>query len=132
VVVMGVAAVALLAAGCSLERLMVQCVCGATLGLLLSEGFFFYQPSVPFNRPRMPGRTNFPMLLTMYFGVFPLLMIYVVKLETQLAAHPLRLLWVVLLAVAARLMFVALRKLLGEAEEVAEGYDGEFVLLGLS
>jgi len=70
--------------------------------------------------------------LDAYLGIFPLMLTQIIRLEAALA-HNLRLLfWVVLATVAMRAAFLALRRLLGDFEEEVEGYDGEFVLLGLS
>ncbi len=122
----------LLAIGWGWRRVLVQVVCGAALGVLMNDGLFFFQESVPFNRPRMPGRTSLPIVLTMYLGVFPLLMTWMMGLALRLE-RDLRLLgWVALMAAVGHVLFLALRRWLGDFEEEVEGYDGEYVLLGLS
>jgi hypothetical protein len=114
------------------RQVMVQAVCGMAISYLLVDAFFFSQWAVPFNRPRMPGRTSLPLTLTLYIGVFPLLLGRVVKMELWMEKSLLRVLWIALAAVALRGVTNALRRWLGDEVEPAEGYDGEFVLLGLA
>jgi len=120
------------AAGWGVRRLLVQTVCGLCLSVLLTDGFFFSQHSVPFNQPRMPGRTSFPLMLTLYIGVFPVFILGVISMEMQMEKNLLKLL---LLAFVTTVVHVALGVLHRESEEVEEemeGYDGVFQLLGLS
>jgi len=124
--------VGLLAGGWGWRRVLVQVVLGAALGVLMSDGLFFFQQSVPFNRPRMPGRTSLPIALTMYVGVFPLLLTWMMDLSVRLEKSMGLLMWIALAVVAGHVVFVALRRWLGDFEEEVEGYDGEYVLLGLS
>jgi hypothetical protein len=129
----GAAAFGVLAiAGCGVRILLAQAVCGLGLAILMSDGLFFFQPSVPFNRPRMPGRTSLPLMLTAYLAIFPLLLMQMGRLETYLEGHLWRLLWVPLAVAVVRAGFMGLRRILGDFEEEVEGYDGEYVLLGLS
>jgi hypothetical protein len=123
--------IALGASGWGLRRLLVQAVCGLCLCVLLTDGFFYSQQSVPFNQPRMPGRTSFPLMLTLYVGVFPLLVERMVAMEIGLER---RLLSLAPLALAVMLLhaLAVLRRGPGEIEEEMEGYEGEFQLLGLS
>ena len=114
------------------RQVMVQAVCGAAISFLLVDAFFFSQWAVPFNRPRMPGRTSLPLMLTLYIGVFPLLLGRVVLMELWMEKSLLRVLWIALAAVALRGVMNALRRWLGDEVEPVEGYDGEFVLLGLA
>ena len=114
------------------RQVMVQAVCGVAMSYLLIDAFFFSQWAVPFNRPRMPGRTSLPLMLTLYIGVFPLLLGRVVMMELWMEKSLLRVLWIALAAVALRGVMNALRRWLGDEVEPAEGYDGEFVLLGLA
>jgi hypothetical protein len=130
---LGALVIALLAfAGCSPRVLLVQATCGVGLGILMSDGLFFFQPSVPFGRPRMPGRTSFPLLLTAYIAVFPLMLMEMVRLETHLESHLLQLFWIALAVFIVRAVLIALRRMLGDFEEEVEGYDGEYIVLGLS
>jgi len=114
------------------RQMMVQAVCGVAMSFLLVDGFFFSQWAVPFNRPRMPGRTSLPLMLTLYIGVFPLLLVRVVMMELWMEKGLLRVLWIAFAAAALRGVMNALRRWLGDEVEPAEGYEGEFVLLGLS
>jgi hypothetical protein len=118
-------------AGWDSRKLLVQAVCGVCLCLLLSDGFFFAQRSIPFNQPRMPGKTNFPLLLTLYVGVYPLYVEGMCRLEMGLERHIGRLAVVCFAAAALHWAAFALRGLSSEAEDLAE-YDGEFQLLGLT
>ncbi|HEY1742605.1 MAG TPA: hypothetical protein VGG18_05525 [Granulicella sp.] len=130
--VLGCVVAVLRMAGWDMRHLAVQIVCGLCLCLLLTDGFFFFQQSVPFNQPRMPGRTNFPLMLTLYIGVFPLFVFGMIRLEMSMEKNLAKLL---LLGVTALVIHVALnvlRRGSEEVEEEMEGYEGEFQVLGLS
>jgi len=118
-------------AGWDLRKLLVQAVCGVCLCLLLSDGFFFAQRSVPFNQPRMPGNVSFPLMLTLYIGVYPLLVVGMGRMEAWLERHTQHLATVCFVAAVLHLAAFALRGLSKEAEDLAE-YDGEFQVLGLT
>ena len=123
---------ALRAAGWNLHDLLVQLVCGLCMCVLFTDGFFFLQRSVPFNQPRMPGRTSLPLFLTLYIGVFPPLIYGVIFLEGKLEASLMKL---VSLALGTLLMHAGISLLKDasvEVEEEMEPYEGEFQLLGLS
>lgn len=114
------------------HQLLVQAGCGLCLCVLLTDGIFFFVQSVPFNQPRLPGRTNLPLLLTMYVGIFPLFVFAVIWIELRMENHLPDLL--TLLAGTA-LLHVGLQKLRHSSDEIAEevdGYEGEFQILGLS
>ena len=119
-------------AGWDARRLLVQAVCGVCLCLLLTDGFFFLQQSVPFNQPRMPGKTSLPLMLTLYVGVFPPFIFWVIYMETQVEKHIAKLLLLGLGALAIHAGLRMLRQGPDEIEEEMEGYEGEFQLLGLS
>jgi hypothetical protein len=119
-------------AGWDARRLLVQAVCGVCLCLLLTDGFFFFQQSVPFNQPRMPGKTSLPLMLTLYVGVFPPFIFWVIYMETQIEKHMAKLLLLGLGALAIHAGLRMLRQGPDEIEEEMEGYEGEFQLLGLS
>jgi hypothetical protein len=123
---------ALLIAGWDLPHLMVQLVCGLCLAIFLTDGFFFFQRTVPFNQPRMPGKTSLPLMLTLYIGVFPPFIIGVVYLEKQLELHLARLPLLVLGTACVHAGLGLLRSKSTQVEEELEGYEGEFQLLGLS
>jgi hypothetical protein len=118
-------------AGWDARKLMVQAVCGACLCVVLSDGFFFAPRSVPLNEPRMPGKVNFPLMLTLYIGVYPQYAMGMARLETWLERHTVHLATVCFVAAAAHIAAAALRGMSSEAEDLAE-YDGEFQLLGLT
>jgi hypothetical protein len=123
---------ALRIAGWDGRHLLVQLVCGLCVAVLLTDGFSFFQRSVPFNQPRMPGKTSLPLMLTLYVGVFPPFIFGVIYLEKRLELNLGKL---ALLGVAAILIHVGLGMLRNgppEIEEDLEGYDGQFQLLGLS
>lgn len=123
---------ALRVTGWDVRHLLVQAVCGLCLCILLTDGFFLFQPSMPFNQPRMPGKTSLPLMLTLYVGVFPPFIFGVIYMETQMEKDMGKLL---LLGVVTAVIHAALVMLRGksvEVEEEMEGYEGEFQLLGLS
>jgi hypothetical protein len=123
---------ALRMAGWDARHLLVQVVCALSLGVLLTDGFFFSQQSVPFNQPRMPGKTNFPLMLTLYVGIFPLLILGVIQVEMQMEKNLMKMLLPTLVALGIHVALTLLRRGSDEVEEEMEGYDGEFQLLGLS
>ena len=123
-------AAALAALGWNSRQLLVQAVCGLCLCVLLTDSFFF-QRRIPFTHPRMPGRTNFALMLTLYIGVFAPFLYGVVYLETILEKRPLGLLWMILATASLHVVLRARREPM-EVEEEMEGYEGEFQVLGLS
>ncbi len=123
---------ALRLAGWNAQRLVVQAVWGLCLGVLLTDGFFFFQQSVPFNRSRMPGRTSFPLMLTLYVGVLPPFIFEVSSMEIRMENKLLLLLLLASVTTAIHLVLEMLHQGPEEVEEEMEGYEGEFQLLGLS
>jgi hypothetical protein len=123
---------ALKAAGWDARHLLVQAVFGLCISILLTDGFFFSQNTVPFNQPHMPGKTSFPLMLSLYLGAFPLFVGLTVTAEMQIEKHPGRLLLLALITMSVHTALTLLRRGPGEVEEEMEGYDGEFQLLGLS
>jgi hypothetical protein len=119
-------------AGWDARQLLVQAVCGLCLCILLTDGFFFFLQSVPFNQPRMPGRTSLPLMLTLYIGVFPPFIFGVIYTEMQMERNLGKLLLLAIVTTAIHVALQTLRKGYEEIEEEMEGYDGEFQLLGLS
>jgi len=114
------------------RQLIVQAVFGLCLCVLLTDGFFAFQRAVPFNRPRMPGRTSLPLMLTLYVGVLPPAIVGIILMETASEKHLAKLLLVVLPVALAHIVFRALSNGPDEVEEEMEGYEGEFQLLGLN
>jgi hypothetical protein len=123
---------ALVLAGWDVRDLLVQAVCGLCLCILLTDGFFFVQQGVPFNRPRMPGRTSFALMLTLYVGVFPPFIFAVIYMERQMEKNLLKLVLLGVAAIATHAVLDLLRRGSEETEEEMEGYEGEFQLLGLT
>ncbi|HEX4156079.1 MAG TPA: hypothetical protein VHY48_10740 [Acidobacteriaceae bacterium] len=130
--VMGCVLGLLWTAGWSGRALLVQAVCGMCLSVLLTDGFFFFQRSVPFTRPRMPGKTSLPLMLTLYIGILPLFLLGMVKLEMLMELHLMRLLVAAAIAAAIHGALTLMRESGDEIEEEMEGYEGEFQLLGLA
>jgi hypothetical protein len=128
----GSVALALHSAGWGAKLLLIQIVCGLSISILLTDAFFFSQQAVPFNQPRMPGKTSFPLMLTLYIGVFPLFVFCVAQSELRFERHLAKLLLPILITIAIHTALTLLRRGPGEVEEEMEGYDGEFQLLGLS
>ena len=118
------------AAGWGLRRLLVQAVCGVCLAVLLTDGFFVRR-SLPFTQPRLPGRVNFPLMLTLYIGVLGPFLFAMVYLEGRMERGPAGLLVLVGLTAAIHAAVRYARRSPMEVEEEMEGYEGEFQLLGL-
>jgi hypothetical protein len=118
--------------GWGFKLLLVQTVVGFCLCILLTRGFFLGEPSVPFNKARMPGKTNLPLLLTLYLGFFPLFVFGAIGLEMNMEKHLGRLLLVSGIALGFDRLVRKIEDRPEEIEEEMEGYEGEFQLLGLS
>jgi hypothetical protein len=123
---------ALRLAGWDLRHLLVQLVFGLSLSLFLTDGFFSFHRSVPFNRPRMPGKTSLPLMLTLYIGVLPPSLFCMVHLEMQYERDLQKVLLLALGVAALHAGLARLQKGPDEVEEEMEGYEGEFQVLGLS
>ena len=123
---------ALTAEGWGFKQILVQAVVGLSLCSLLTDAFFLGEPSVPFNKARMPGKTNLPLLLTLYLGFFPLFVYGVIDLEIHMEKHAGRLLIVSSAALGFNRLARKIEDRPEEIEEEMEGYEGEFQLLGLS
>ena len=130
--VLAVVLALLTAAHWSPRQLLVQAVTGAALTINLADAFFLLQESVPFNQPRRPGRTNLPLILTLYIGVFPPLLFGVIALEHRLEQNLTRLLVLILAATAVHFLLRLRDRLPEEIQEEYEGYEDEFQILGLS
>jgi hypothetical protein len=132
VVVMSCIALLLGAAGWDPRQMLVQVVCGLCLSMLLTDGFFLFQNSVPFTQPRMPGKTSLPLMLTLYVGVLPPFLFGVVHVELQMEKDLSRLLLVGVATAVVHAVSSLSHQRSEEIEEEMEGYDGEFQLLGLA
>jgi hypothetical protein len=122
---------ALVFAGWDARRLVVQGVFGLSLSVLLTDAFFYFQHGVPFTQPRMLGRVSFPLMLSLYLGVFPISIYVAVELELQMEKSLLKLVPIALASLAAHWAISRKYREDTEVEEAMEGYDGEFQLLGL-
>ncbi len=128
--VWAVALLSLLGLNWSRRALAVQLVYGLCLGLVLTDAFFFAR-RVPLIKPRLPGRSNFALFLTLYIGVLSPAMFGIIWSEIRSERSP----WLLLPVVVATLAFhLAFRQVLStamEEEEQMEGYEGEFQVLNL-
>jgi hypothetical protein len=122
----------LMGMGWNARELLVQVVCGVGLAVLLTDAFFMFLQSIPFARPRMPGKTSLPLMLTLYIGVLPVFLFEMVRLETALERSEVKLLFVVCGVAAAHAVLLRLSRTPAESEEEMEGYEGEFQLLNLA
>jgi hypothetical protein len=118
--------------GWNARELLVQVVCGVGLAVLLTDAFFMFLQSIPFARPRMPGKTSLPLMLTLYIGVLPVFLFEMVRLETALERSVVKLLFVAGGVAAAHAVLLRLSRTPAESEEEMEGYEGEFQLLNLA
>jgi hypothetical protein len=129
-----VACVAALLAGLgwNARELLVEVASGVGLAVLLTDAFFMFLQSIPFARPRMPGKTSLPLMLTLYIGVLPVFLFEMVRLETALERSVVKLLFVACGVAVAHAVLVRLSRTPAESEEEMEGYEGEFQLLNLA
>ncbi len=68
-------------------ELTLQAVSGICLSLLLTDLFFLGRTGIPFTRPRLPGRTNLPIVFVLYTAVFPAIVLGTVQLELHTEIH---------------------------------------------
>jgi hypothetical protein len=122
----------LLALGWNAREILVELVCGVGLAVLLTDAFFMFLQSIPFARPRMPGKTSLPLMLTLYIGVLPVFLFEMVRLEIALEHSVAKLLFVASGVAAAHAVLLRLSRAPAESEEEMEGYEGEFQLLNLA
>ncbi len=117
--------------GWNLRQLTVQALVGGCLVTLLTDSFF-HARSVPLTQPRLPGRSNFVLALTLYVGVLTPFLFGVVAAELRLEAEPWLLVPVLAVGVFMHFGLMQLQRGPMESEEEMEGYEGEFQLLNLS
>lgn len=120
------------ALGWGWRALLVQAVCGICLCVALAETFFMTQRGAPFTRPRSPGKSSLPAMLTLYLGVLPPLLFGIAWAEVRIERSLAELLCPVLLVVLLRMAIEWAREQLMWTGEETEGAEGEFQLLGLA
>ena len=123
--------VLLILCGWSFLQLVVQALFDSCLAVLLTDAFFQIR-AVPLTQPRLPGRSNFALLLTLYLGVLTPFLFGVVNSELHFERKPWQLLPVIALSAAVHIGLEHLQKGEMESEEEMEGYESEFQLLNLS
>ena len=115
----------------NMQQMLVQAGCGLCLCWLLTDLFFFLYEGVPFTQPRMPGKANLPLMLTLYIGVFPLFVYGVVFMEMKIEQQLVKLFFLAAATTFLHAGLIALRRELGETAEAVDGYEGEFQVLNL-
>lgn len=123
---------ALFAAGLHGRALLVQAVLGFCMCAVFVGGFFFAQNSLPFSKPRSPGKTSLPLVLTLYLGVLPPFVFGMIYIAQRAENNLLLLLWPLLSIPLLHIGAQALRESSVVVEEEREDGGGEFQLLGLS
>jgi len=77
---------ALAACRWSIVDLLLQTIFGLMFAVLLVDVFLYGEDSVPFTRPRLPGRSSLPLTLAVFLFGVPLFAVLAVTLE-RWAAH---------------------------------------------
>lgn len=114
------------------REILVQAVSGICLCMLLLEGFFFAQTTVPFSRGRQPGKTSLPLLLTLYVGVLGPFLLAMMLFERKAEKNLPLLLCAISLVPITHWTLRVLREWTVLVEEEREGGETEFQLLNLS
>ena len=87
-------------------NLAIQAIWGCGLALLLSGFFFLGRTQIPFTRPRLPGRSSLPIVLTLYAALFPALILIAVKTEMLTEGRTSTLLWTAATMIGMQLVLV--------------------------
>ena len=86
--------------GWDYRHLLIQLVFGVVSALLLTEASFLFHASIPFTRPRLPGRTSLPLTLAVFLFSLPAFLESVLWLEGIAEAKP----WVIMLVFVGTLI----------------------------
>jgi len=112
-------------------HLLVQAGTGFCVALLLTNAFFFSQEAVPFNKPRMPGKSKWGLVMALYLIVLPQFVFRMIDVEHGVERKWTRALgWCLATAVVWGLMVWRRKKSPPLDDDWAE-YSGEYLLLGL-
>jgi hypothetical protein len=117
--------------GWSGRALLVQIAFGVCLAILLSDAFFVAR-RIPLIEPRLPGRTNFALYLTLYIGVLTPAIFLVIRSELWIERSLWMLIPFLAVTLVCHVVFRAFLRTPMEEEEWMDGYEGEFLLLNLS
>jgi hypothetical protein len=111
--------------------LLAQTGAGFCVALLLTNAFFAEPDAVPFNKPRMPGKSKWALLLTLYFGVLPVFVFVMSDIETGVEKRWRRALWWCVATAAVWGLMVWRRRESPPLDDDWAEYSGEYLLLGL-
>jgi hypothetical protein len=115
----------------SARAVLVQITAGICLAVLIRDAFFLSR-RVPLIQPRLPGRTNFALFLTLYLGVLTPAIYGVIWSELRIEQSPRLVLPLLLITLGVHAAFLSLQGRPMEQEELMEGYDDVFQMLHLS
>ena len=118
------------ASGWGARSLLVQAIGGGCLAVFFTD-CFFYVRAAPLIQPRMPGRSNFALFLTLYLGVLTPFLFGIAYVESRMERNLWLLIPLVLITVLLHAAVRDMEQRPMEVEEEMEGYDGEFQLLNL-
>jgi hypothetical protein len=117
--------------GWTRREFVVQVAFGVSLTFLLADAFFSSRRA-PLIEPRLPGRSNFALFLTLYIGVLTPGIFCIIWGELRIERTPWMLLPLLTATIAIHAIFRSSQQAPMEVEEEMEGYEGEFQLLNLS
>lgn len=122
----GVVAAFLLIVTClrfSTASIVAQGVCGIGISIVLTELFFRNVRGVPFTLPRLPGRTNFSMLLVVYTVGLPSFISSTVMMEKMLERRAGLSVTVLLVMLVVYSLLLRKRRNSGSRQEPLEGAE---------